>query len=85
MKVDHELKITPDYFKEVLKGNKRAELRIDDRGFKTGDIVLLKEWKPKLKKFSGRGTHVKITHILRCGDLIPSAHNWIVFSFEEVK
>lgn len=30
----HELKILPQYFKEVVNGNKNFEVRKNDRGFK---------------------------------------------------
>ena len=34
MKKARKLKILPQYFEEVANGNKRAELRFNDRGFK---------------------------------------------------
>ena len=40
----HELKIKPKYFNDVCFNNKRFELRKDDRGYKVGDRILLKEW-----------------------------------------
>ena len=84
MKVDHELKIRSEFLKEIWKGNKKAELRLDDRGFNLGDVVLLKEWKPAKKVFTGRGTYVRITHIVQVGKLIPNSHPWVMFSFEEI-
>lgn len=41
----HELKIFPQYFNEVLNGNKTFELRKDDREFEVGDILILKEYR----------------------------------------
>lgn len=84
MKVDHEIKITPDNFKAVICGNKKAELRYDDRDYKVCDIVLMREWMPKKKKYTGKGTHVRITHMIQCSRLIEGAHSWVVFSFEEI-
>lgn len=40
----HELKIKPEYFKAVLRKEKRFELRKDDRNYKVGDVLCLKEW-----------------------------------------
>ena len=40
----HELKILPQYFEHVLSGNKTFEHRLNDRGFQTGDNVVLKEY-----------------------------------------
>ncbi|MDU7365400.1 DUF3850 domain-containing protein [Clostridium sp.] len=42
----HELKIYPQYFSEVLSGNKTFELRKNDRGFEVGDVLILKEFTP---------------------------------------
>lgn len=40
------IKILPEYFEEVLSGRKRAELRLNDRDYKKGDIYDLREWNP---------------------------------------
>jgi ASC-1-like (ASCH) protein len=40
----HELKIHPKYYQEVKSGNKRFEIRKNDRNFKEGDEVMLKEF-----------------------------------------
>lgn len=40
----HELKILPEYFYAVRCGDKRFEIRKNDRNFHTGDILRLKEW-----------------------------------------
>jgi ASC-1-like (ASCH) protein len=42
--VDHELKILPEYFEAVRSGEKRFELRKNDRNFKVGDWVGLREF-----------------------------------------
>ena len=40
----HELKIDPKYFELVQDGIKNWEIRKNDRKFKVGDIVRLKEY-----------------------------------------
>lgn len=42
VRITHELKILPKYYKEVLCGNKTFEIRFNDRDYKAGDIVILK-------------------------------------------
>ena len=37
----HQLKTWPQYFDSVAKGEKTFECRINDRGFETGDLVIL--------------------------------------------
>lgn len=43
----HELKIWPQYYSRVADGSKTFEIRDNDRGFQTGDKVILREWDPK--------------------------------------
>ena len=43
----HELKIHPQYYCRVADGSKTFELRNNDRGFQSGDLVTLKEWDPE--------------------------------------
>ena len=40
MKV-HNLKIKPQYFKDVVSGIKTFEVRKNDRNFKVGDLMVL--------------------------------------------
>lgn len=61
MKV-HELKTYPHYFQQSLEGNKNFEIRMNDRNFQVGDIVILKEWDNI--KYSGREVIGRIKYIL---------------------
>ena len=58
--VIHELKTLPAYFQEVADGNKTFEIRENDRGFATGDILILREFKDRA---SGRVVTAKVTYI----------------------
>ena len=71
------LKTLPQYFEEIIKGNKRAELRLNDRDFKVGDIYELEEYDGKT--YTGRSVMVRITHILECFEGL--AKGWCMFSF----
>jgi hypothetical protein len=42
----HELKCWPPYFERLLDGSKTFEVRKDDRGYQTGDWLVLREWDP---------------------------------------
>lgn len=70
----HKLKTWPRMFHDVKSGEKTAEFRVDDRGFERGDLLILQEFEPDLKKdgsyggegrYTGREVEVKIIHILR--------------------
>lgn len=72
-----KLKTLPQYFEEVVKGNKKAELRLNDRDFKVGDIYELEEYDGKT--YTGRSVTVRITHILEGFEGL--AKGWCMFSF----
>lgn len=62
----HELKILPIYYEKVLSGEKRFEVRKDDRNFEVGDIIKLCEYNGK--KFTGRNGLYNITYKLDGGE-----------------
>lgn len=72
-----KLKTLTQYFEEIIKGNKRAELRFNDRDFKVGDIYELEEYDGKT--YTGRSVMVRITHILEGFEGL--AKGWCMFSF----
>lgn len=59
----HKLKILPDYLKDVMSGEKMFELRKFDRPYKTGDTLILREWKSG-SGYTGRFIRRKIKYIL---------------------
>lgn len=63
----HELKILPEYFYEVLVGNKTFEIRKNDRNYKKGDTLILNEWDNCNKVFTGRRLFKKVTYIFEGG------------------
>lgn len=64
----HYLKTWPEYFNDVVIGIKQFELRKNDRDFKVGDYLLLRDWNPDTKKYSGRQTVKAVTYILKGGN-----------------
>ena len=49
----HDLKIHPGPFVEAKVGRKPFEVRRDDRGYQEGDQVLLREWDPLARAYTG--------------------------------
>lgn len=61
MTVTHSLKILPQYFAAVVEGCKTFEIRKNDRGFREGDLLVLREWTGK--EFTGQAVSKQITYI----------------------
>lgn len=60
--MEHELKIYPKYFEDVLSRKKKFEIREDDRRFCIGDVLILKEWDNI--KYSGREIKAKVSYLI---------------------
>lgn len=59
----HELKTLLPYYNDIRIGNKTFELRKDDRNYKKGDWLRLKEFDNG--KFTGREIDVRVLYVLR--------------------
>ena len=60
----HELKTWPEYFQEVFMGHKPFEVRLNDRDYKKGDTLILKEYDPVNETFSGRQLARGVSYVL---------------------
>ena len=63
-----EKKTWPEFFEGILSGEKTFEVRLADWECKVGDILLLKEWDPKTKKYTGRSAKKKVTYVYKTKD-----------------
>lgn len=72
----HELKTWPEFYSELLAGRKTFEMRRDDRGFRPGDELRLREWEPRRDiddgvwrggagEYTGREERFRIGYVLR--------------------
>jgi ASC-1-like (ASCH) protein len=59
----HELKCWKEYFEPILSGLKTFEIRLNDRDYKVGDILILKEFIPETQIYSGRIITCKVSFI----------------------
>jgi hypothetical protein len=60
-----EKKVHPTYFQAILEGKKNFELRLADWECNVGDILVLKEWNPEIKEYTGRILEKEITYLFR--------------------
>ena len=59
----YELKQHPQYFEDVLKGNKTFEVRKMDRDYRVGDLLALNEYDP-YSGYTGRCCLVYVDYIM---------------------
>ena len=63
----HDMKILPRYFEGQISGRKNFEIRKDDRDFKAGDMLHLREIDGSAGKecqYTGRSCKVWVTYVL---------------------
>ena len=79
----HELKTWPKFFDMVAVGLKTFDLRKDDRGFQLGDTLVLKEYLPDAKKFTGNELRALVICILEHNDFPEGlSAGYVVIGFE---
>ncbi|HBP01095.1 MAG: hypothetical protein UY41_C0001G0003 [Candidatus Moranbacteria bacterium GW2011_GWE1_49_15] len=58
-----EKKTWPEYFQLILDGKKTYDMRLADFKCKEGDVLVLREWDPETKEYSGRVLEKEITYV----------------------
>lgn len=77
--INHELKILPEYFEKVAIGIKTFEIRKNDRDFKVGDTIFLREFENG--HYGGRNVVAKITYITD----YEQKEGYVVFGIQTIK
>lgn len=73
-------KCWPEFYEKFCSGERQLELRLADFDLKSGDVLLLEEYDPKTKSYTGRSTPFTCTRVEH------SAQNPIQFyDVEDVK
>lgn len=63
----HVLKTWPEYFEQVITGQKNFEVRKNDRVFSQGDILVLEEWNNVTGNYTGRKIARLVSYVLQGG------------------
>ena len=80
----HDLKVFTHYFNPIIETKKTFEYRKNDREFKVGDTLLLKEISFENGEYTGRSCMAEVTYILLGGVFhIPSDH--CIMSFKLIE
>jgi ASC-1-like (ASCH) protein len=65
----------PPYFERVVQGRKTVEIRTEqDRTFAEGDRLVLEEWDPQTRQFTGRDVIVEVTDVRRDSPWVPAGY-----------
>lgn len=76
-----EKKAWPEFFEKVRLGEKKFDLRLADFPVKAGDTLVLKEWDPAKKVYSGRSIERKVGNIVN----IPGNKIFKMYKQEDVE
>jgi glyoxylate utilization-related uncharacterized protein len=60
-----EKKVWIEYFQKIIEGKKNFELRLNDFEINEGDILVLKEWDPQTKDYTGRELEKEVGYVLK--------------------
>ena len=60
-----EKKVWPEYFQAILDGDKKFELRLADWECNKGDTLVLKEWNPESKEYTGRVIEKIVKYVIK--------------------
>lgn len=84
----HYLKCWPEHYQDITHGHKTHEIRVNDRDYQVGDLLVLREYKPQPAGiFTGKYLVVKVTHMTtseQMQSLFGIDSNLVVMSFEHM-
>lgn len=61
-------KVWPSYFEKLLTGEKCFELRLADWNCQPGDVLVLQEWDPETKVYTGRQIEKEVVYLVKTKD-----------------
>lgn len=71
---EHQLKCWPLPFAAIAAGLKAWEFRKNDRNYKVGDTLVLREWDPKTESSTGLSFTRVVTYVLAEGFGLPDGY-----------
>jgi hypothetical protein len=80
--VVHSLKIWPEFINDIGKGVKTFEVRKNDRDFRVGDLLELREYDPATKAYRARSIVCRITYVLTADAGFGLIEGWCVLGIE---
>lgn len=80
----HYLKIECANFEAVINGQKKIELRLNDRDYQCGDILLLMEYNGSIDKITGRRCSASVVYVLD-SVIAGLMSGYVILSISDVK
>ena len=59
----HLLKCWPEFFKAVKSGEKTFEIRMNDREYQVGDVLIMSEYDPSTSTYTGEHVSRRVTYL----------------------
>lgn len=78
----HQLKILSKWFTDVAKSKKNFEIRYNDRNYKVGDILVLKEYENGT--YTGRKVKRKVNYILHGDGTLGLSKDYCILGLEDL-
>lgn len=76
----HKLKICSVFYWDTVTGGKTFEIRINDRNFQVGDELILQEYDPDHKKYTGKEYKVMVDYTVCLDGVAGFPNNYIGMS-----
>ena len=83
-------KTTANYFEKIKTGEKDFDVRLNEFPCSPGDILILKEWDPKNRKYTGRVMKKRVNFVLKTKTLEKfwgkseiDKHGFLVIGFKK--
>lgn len=70
----HVLKTVSPFFEDVANGSKPFEIRLNDRDYQAGDILILRQWDEKEKMFGQRLVVRRVIYVLQDERFLPPGY-----------
>ena len=78
--INHRIKCVQPYFLEVWNGQKKFEVRINDRNYNVGDIVMMDCFDKESDQITGATMNIRITYLIENFEGLKEG--WCVFGFD---
>ncbi len=79
--MEHELKIHPKHYRMVLLGLKKVEIRLNDRNYQEGDLLILNEFDPKTQRYTSFQIKRKVDFIIN--DVAGLDPNYVILQISK--